>query len=82
MIQILITITLFCFKQKIQIFQDNNCIEIIEAPIMDINKIIEQLYNEYIIDKIIFTNKNYLANKCKENLKEYLKNKEIDIKIS
>lgn len=82
MIQILINISLFCFKQKLQVFQDNNCIEIIEVPMNEINSIIEQLHNKYAIEKITFTNKNYLANKCEENLREYLKSKEIYTEIS
>lgn len=77
-----ISINLFCFKQKIQIFQDNNCINFIEIPVDNINSIIEELCNKYTIDKIIFVNNNYLSRKIMENLTKYLEDKEIHIKIS
>lgn len=82
MTQIVIIISLFCFKQKIQVFQDNYCIEIIEVPTYEINSLIEQLHDKYAVEKITFINQNYLSNKCEEYLKEYLKSKEIYTEIS
>ena len=81
MIQIVINIKLFSFKQTVQVFQDKECIELIEVPVNDINKTIEDLYYKYPIERINFIKDNYLVRMCRENLKKYLKEKNIIIEI-
>ena len=77
MIKIFINIHLFSFKQKIQVFQNNECIETIEVSTDKINTVIEDLSYKYPIQKIIFNNNNYLTKKYIKELRKYYPSIEI-----
>lgn len=70
--QIIISIHPFVFKQKINVFDGENCIESLETTIDKIEEKCKKLCNDYDIEKINIFGKNFHRDKIKSNLERQL----------